>query len=61
MGPSFLRATASSEQFRPETRVWRFRYPGEVDSPALAEATDALALAREAHATVVAAMGERLF
>jgi HEPN domain-containing protein len=41
--------------------AWKFRYPGEVDPPSLAEATDALALAREAHAAVLAAVGERLF
>jgi HEPN domain len=41
--------------------AWKFRYPGAVDAPAPTEATDALALAREAHATVVAAIGERLF
>lgn len=41
--------------------AWKFRYPGEVDAPSLAEATDALALAREAHAAVLAAVGERLF
>ena len=40
--------------------AWKFRYPGEVDSPALAEAEGALALAREAHATVVAVIGDRL-
>lgn len=41
--------------------AWKFRYPGEVDAPSLAEATDALALAREAHAAVVGALGERHF
>ncbi len=41
--------------------AWKFRYPGEVDSPARAEAENALALAREAHATVVAVIGDRLF
>jgi HEPN domain-containing protein len=41
--------------------AWKFRYPGEVDSPSIAEATEALALAREAHAAVLATLGERLF
>ncbi|MFM7272455.1 MAG: hypothetical protein ACKO4A_01190 [Gammaproteobacteria bacterium] len=41
--------------------AWKFRYPGEVESPSPAEATDAPALAREAHAAVVAAVGDRLF
>ena len=41
--------------------AWKFRYPGDVETPSESEARDAMALAHEAHAAVLVAIGERLF
>jgi len=40
--------------------AWKFRYPGDVEPPLATEVEEAVALAREAHAAVLVAIGERL-